>query len=80
MRIDCPHCLKKARITSRNSLTEKATVFDLYCKCTNQTCGVTFVCWAAFSHDINPPANTTAQIANNLLKRLSKEERAALPG
>jgi hypothetical protein len=78
MRIECPHCLKKARIRSRNNLTESKTVVDLYCECTNQACKSTFVCIMSFKHDLNPPAKTTAQIAQNLLNRLSAEERAQL--
>lgn len=78
MQINCPSCLQKARITSRANLNDKKTISDLYCECLNQDCGATFVYTLAFMHDINPPAKTTAQIAQNLLNRLTKEERAAL--
>jgi hypothetical protein len=78
MRIECPHCLQKAIITSRNNLTEAKTVVDLYCKCTNAACEATFVCMMSFKHNLNPPAKTTAQLAKNLLSRLSYDEQAKL--
>jgi hypothetical protein len=78
MRIECPHCLQKARIRSRNNLTEAKTVVDLYCECTNAACKAAFVCIMSFKHYLNPPAKTTAQIAQNLLNHLSQEEKAQL--
>jgi hypothetical protein len=78
MRIECPHCLQKARITSRNNFNEAKTVADLYCQCTNEACKATFVCTMGFKHYVNPPAKTTAQIAKNLLNHLSDDERKAL--
>jgi hypothetical protein len=78
MRIKCPHCLQKARIRSRNNLTEAKTVVDLYCECTNPACEATFVCTMGFKYYLNPPAQTTAQIAKNLLNHLSQEEKAQL--
>lgn len=78
MRIECPHCFQKARITSRNNLNDAKTVVDLYCECSNQACKATFVFSMGFKHYVNPPAKTTAQIAKNLLSHLSKEEKARL--
>ena len=77
MRVDCPHCQQKAIISSSNALSH--SVKDLYCQCTNvQHCGATFVMKLGYSHDLNPPASTTAQIAANYIKSLSMSEKQAL--
>ncbi|MEQ1621453.1 MAG: ogr/Delta-like zinc finger family protein [Methylococcales bacterium] len=76
--INCPHCLQKARIASRNNLNNEKTIADLYCQCLNKDCAATFVMMLGFKHNINPPAKSTAQLAQNLLNSLSKQERAAL--
>jgi hypothetical protein len=78
MSVYCPNCQEKARITSRNNLTESKTVVDLYCECKNPLCQARFVLTKSFTRWINPPAKSTEQLAQNLLNRLSKEERAAL--
>jgi len=75
----CPNCQQKARITSRNALNAEGTIADLYCACTNiKDCRATFVMTLAFKHYLNPPAKSTAQLAQNLLNTLTKAERAAL--
>ncbi|WP_111637448.1 ogr/Delta-like zinc finger family protein [Marinomonas shanghaiensis] len=77
MRVICPHCHSKALITSSNVLCE--TVKDLYCQCTNtKDCGASFVYKLSHSHDLNPPRQTTVQIAIALIKSLPIEERQAL--
>jgi Ogr/Delta-like zinc finger len=75
MTVYFPNCQQKARITSRNNLNDAKTVADLYCQCLNtKDCGATFVYTLGFKHYLNPPAQSTAQLAANLLNRLSKEE------
>ncbi|MDD2661522.1 MAG: ogr/Delta-like zinc finger family protein [Methylococcales bacterium] len=78
MIVHCPNCQQKAIITSRNNLNEEKTVADLYCSCTNKDCFATFVTTLGFKHYLNPPRQTTMQLAVNLLSNLSKDERAAL--
>lgn len=79
MRIDCPHCLGKALITSTNALSP--TVKDLYCQCVNtRECGASFVFKLGYSHDLNPPIKTTQQLAASILKSLPLAERQALIG
>ena len=78
MTIYCPNCLQKARITSRNNLNDEKTIADLYCQCTNKTCSATFVATLGFKHYLNPPTESTLQLAANLLKMLPKSERRAL--
>ena len=77
MRIFCPHCLSKAKITSTNELAP--TVKDLYCICLNaQACGSSFVFTLAYKHDLNPPQKTTLQIAASLINNLQPADRKRL--
>lgn len=77
MRIICPHCESKAIISSTNAMS--ATVKHLYCQCTNvPACGATFVYKLGYSHDLNPPIQSTQQLAAALLKSLPTKERQAL--
>jgi hypothetical protein len=79
MTVYCPNCQSKARITSRNNLNDARTVADLYCHCLNtKDCGATFVSTLGFKHYLNPPAQSTAQLAANVLNTLTKAERAEL--
>lgn len=79
MFIQCPNCQQKARITSRNNLNDEKTVADLYCQCLNaKACGATFVTTLGFKHYLNPPAQSTLQLAANLLRQLPKHERDEL--
>lgn len=79
MRVICPFCSQKARITSSNPLNNEKTISDLYCACSNvQACGATFVYSLAYVRILNPPLRTSTQIALELVSRMSKEEKAAL--
>ncbi|WP_020565811.1 ogr/Delta-like zinc finger family protein [Methylosarcina fibrata] len=78
MRIDCPYCLKKARITSRNYLNEEKTVSELYCECTDRDCQARFVFSLSLKHHINPPAPITQELIQNLINRMSQEELGEL--
>jgi len=77
MRVICHHCKSKATITSNNELSE--TVKDLYCQCNNtQSCGASFVITMAFKHDLNPPQQTTLQIAAALINKLDDADKKQL--
>ncbi len=77
MRVICPHCESKALITSSNELS--VTVKDLYCQCTNTAhCGASFVYTLAYKHMLNPPLQSTLQMAASLLNQLDDEERQKL--
>ena len=77
MRITCPHCHKKALITSSNLLS--GTVKDLYCTCTNsRECVASFVFTLAYKHDLNPPRQTTIQIAATLINHLTPADKRQL--
>lgn len=77
MRVNCPNCYSKARITSRNELTER--VADLYCQCMNtKDCGASFVFSLSFKNYLNPPQTTTLQIAATLINNLPADQRKKL--
>lgn len=77
MRVHCPHCSTKAIITSTDALSER--VKNLYCQCTNtQKCGASFVFTLAFKHTLNPPQQTTLQIAAALINTLDHADRKQL--
>lgn len=78
MFINCPHCLHKAQITSRNNLNEEKTIADLYCNCQNPDCAARFVMQLGFQRWISTPVSSTLQLAVNLLKTLPKIERDKL--
>lgn len=77
MKVQCPSCAGKARITSRNDIT--ITVADLYCQCMNTAqCGASFVVTLAFKNYLNPPLTNTQQMAAHLLGSLTKAQRLEL--
>lgn len=77
MKVNCPNCHGKARITSRNDLA--ITVSDLYCQCMNtRSCGASFVVTLAFKNYLNPPLTNTQQLAAHLLGSLTKAQRQEL--
>lgn len=77
MKVICPHCLSKARITSRNDITH--TVADLYCQCMNtQACGASFVMTLGFKNYLNPPVTSVQQLAAHVLGNLTKQQRVDL--
>jgi hypothetical protein len=76
MRINCPHCGTKARITNRASHTPTAA--DLYCMCTSPSCAASFVYSLGYKHTLNPPINNTFELAAAVVRSLSPAERAKL--
>jgi len=79
MKVTCPFCLSKSKITSSASLTDTDSVKDLYCSCSNtDVCGATFVFTLSYKHVIKPPTKTAVDIAMNMISQLSKEEKKVL--
>ncbi|WP_405128718.1 ogr/Delta-like zinc finger family protein [Pseudoalteromonas sp. PB2-1] len=79
MRVTCPNCGSKATISSREN--QSTHVADLYISCTDvKNCGATFVSTLAFKHYLNPPLQTTQQLAASLIKSLPREEQLELVG
>jgi len=77
VKVHCPNCSSKARITSRNEIT--LTIADLYCQCMNtKQCGASFVTTLAFKNYLNPPLTNTQQLAAHLLGSLTKAQRQEL--
>lgn len=76
MRVTCPHCLQKARITSSNNMTENGSVRELYCQCLNtQHCGSSFVFTLSLKHTLNPPYNSIKNMAIQVIKSLPSDQR-----
>lgn len=77
MRIHCKHCGGKARIGSRQNITD--TISNLYCQCLDvEQCGHTFVMTLSFSHSINLPNNRQQQLVLDLIRNLPEHERQEL--
>lgn len=73
MRVVCPHCSKKAIITSSNAMSK---VNDLYCQSSNtKDYGGQFCVCTAFNHDFIHP---TLQIAASLINNLKPNQRKQL--
>ncbi len=78
-RVTCPNCEAKATITSREK--QSSHVVNLYCSCTNtKQCGATFRITQSFDHFLNPPVQTTQQLAAALIKSLPREQQLELVG
>ncbi|WP_296059569.1 ogr/Delta-like zinc finger family protein [uncultured Amphritea sp.] len=79
MRIQCKDCGYKARISHSVPMGENpGDIRDLYCQCMDVECGHTFVMKLAFSHTINPPAQSHEQMLLQRLRRLPPAEQQRL--
>jgi hypothetical protein len=77
MRINCPNCGSKARITSSNEITPR--IKDLYAQCMDtKDCGASFVFSLAFKNYLNPPVKNTQQLAASLIRSLPKDQQREL--
>ncbi|WP_435249893.1 ogr/Delta-like zinc finger family protein [Vibrio sp. nBUS_14] len=76
MRVICPECGEKARIHKSNRIS--AGYSDLYCSCSAPECGHSFVMNLAFSHTLSPSAETTSQLAFEMIKALAPDQRQEL--
>ena len=74
MRVVCPECLQKAKITHRNELTVE--VVDLYCSCSS--CGHSFVSKLAFSHTVTPGKHQYKKLMIEFMKNMDPAERRDL--
>lgn len=71
MRVICPECSQKGRITKTNKMSLQ--VSDLYCQCTDAECGHTWVSRLSYSHTLSPSARTSEQLVLHLARNLSPE-------
>lgn len=76
-RVNCPNCLAKATVTSREKQSDH--VVHLYCSCNNtKACGATFRICQSFDHFLNPPVTNTTEMAAALLKQLPRQAQLDL--
>lgn len=77
MRAECPDCNQAAVVTSSNKISSQ--VKDLYCRCINTpNCAGSFVATVAFKRYLNPPINSTQEMAAALLRGMPAVERREL--
>ncbi|WP_345880368.1 ogr/Delta-like zinc finger family protein [Shewanella algae] len=76
MRVTCPTCGAKARISKTNRMSLAHA--DLYCSCTDAECGHTFVVNLSFSHTLSPSAHDTGRLVIELTKAMSPAQRRQL--
>ncbi|TPQ43129.1 ogr/Delta-like zinc finger family protein [Cupriavidus pinatubonensis] len=76
MRMNCPHCGAIAHIRSSRSVSRMTR--ELYCQCTNLTCGHTFVGLVEVVRTLSPSSNPDPEIAKQLAARSGVTEEAHL--
>jgi len=69
-------CGNKAKIASRNTFSNIYT--ELYCACTDVTCGHTFAMSLSFKHSITPPASEVNQFLFEFVKNMPADKREEL--
>ncbi|MPN57201.1 hypothetical protein SDC9_204895 [bioreactor metagenome] len=67
MRIDCPYCRQKAKITHRVIISAKMS--EAYITCLNPECGARSVMRIAHSHTLTPPQSV---LTNSLYEQLAE--------
>ncbi|WP_348635837.1 ogr/Delta-like zinc finger family protein [Cupriavidus sp. AcVe19-1a] len=76
MKMNCPHCGAVAHI--RSSRTVSRMTRELYCQCTNLTCGHTFVGLVEVVRTLSPSSNPDPEIAKQLAARSDGAEATYL--
>lgn len=76
MRVMCPTCGQRARISKTNRLS--LVHADLYCSCTDAECGHTFVVNLSFSHTLSPSSSSASNLVIELVNALPPEARKQL--
>ena len=76
MRVFCTECGDKGRIQKTNRISNSYA--DLYCSCNDPECGHSFVMNLSFSHTLSPSAKKTSQIATELVRTLTLQQRKKL--
>ncbi len=76
MRVMCPTCGQRARISKTNRLSLLHA--DLYCSCTDAECGHTFVVNLSFSHTLSPSSRSASNLVIELVNALPPEARKQL--
>ncbi|GAB5994089.1 Ogr/Delta-like zinc finger protein [Aeromonas enteropelogenes] len=76
MRVMCIECGGKGRIKKTYRMSQG--VANLYCQCTDPTCGHTWVSTLSFSHTLTPSAKQSGDMALALSRGLSPDEHRKL--
>lgn len=76
MRVMCTECGQLGRITKTNRMT--VGIANLYCQCTDASCGHSWVSTLAYSHTLSPSAKRASAMAIALARGLSPEAHAPL--
>lgn len=76
VRINCNACRGKARIGSRDELSENFA--RLYCQCLDPVCGHTFVMNLTYSHALRPAAGAVDQLLFDRLRQLPRAQQRQL--
>ena len=76
MRVTCPHCRSKSRITDTNTISD--SVRELYCICQNADCDARFKMSLAHMNDIRPPKKDMDSLLAEVLRRMSPAEKQRL--
>ncbi|AMO56569.1 ogr/Delta-like zinc finger family protein [Endozoicomonas montiporae] len=76
MRVTCPHCRSKSRITDTNTISD--SVRELYCICQNADCDARFKMSLAHMNDIRPPKTETDNLLIEFFRRMPLAEKQRL--
>lgn len=77
MRIHCPQCGEKSRISSRRQISLQFTT--LYCQCLDaQNCGHRFVMQLTFSHTLTKGTGSLEALLFDKLREMPPNDREAL--
>ncbi|WP_116425096.1 ogr/Delta-like zinc finger family protein [Pseudomonas citronellolis] len=77
MRIHCPECGEKSRISSRRQISLQFTT--LYCQCLDaENCGHRFVMQLTYSHTLTKGAGTVETLLFDRLCEMPKKDREEL--
>ena len=72
MRVPCPHCGEKSRITNTNAISMATR--ELYCACLNPDCDARFKMSLAHMNDIRPPKREMDGMIAEVLRRMPRGE------
>ncbi len=76
MRVTCPHCNGKAKIS--HSVEENNRLRILYADCQNIDCYARFVIKMRYSHDISSPVSTQLAAVHEMVANMNPHDRNTL--
>ena len=76
MRINCPYCKGKARITHRKAVTAKMT--EYYADCENPECAARLAFRLYHSHNIIPPLKEQSNSLHEQIANMDPDDRLDL--